>query len=355
MRAEVTDASAVAGDAPGETLPCLLCGGSEFALLVVGYDRMQARAEDHHYMRCAACGLVRLTPLPAPEQIPALYPQDYFDRIAGVGRNLDKFVNRLAIKYLYGVDRLRAPLLRCVFRALSGRILNGIREPWGANRLLDIGCGSGAELETYRRLGWSVCGIDIDRRVSAACRERGLEVYAGTVFDAPLAGRQFDVVLLSHVIEHVLQPVAVLKRTAALLAPGGRIVVTTPNIRGIGFSLYGSCWYPLEAPRHLFLFDPRTIRRLGMQAGLSVCRVAVQSTPWTLWKSRHYAKTQGGQLPRELTRRQVILQESKDPIAFSKTYRALVAPLTRLAALCGRGDLMQAEFAESIRAAPLQE
>jgi len=54
------------------------------------------------------------------------------------------------------------------------------------------------------------------------CWQRGLEVHCGTVFDAPFAGAQFDLILLQHVIEHVLDPIAVLARVGELLAPEAR-------------------------------------------------------------------------------------------------------------------------------------
>jgi len=345
MHVDRVNVGAPRPDAGAAPLACFLCGGTDFSLLVIGYDRMRASADDHRYMRCTACGLVRLTPLPAPERIAALYPDEYHARIAPIRKNFDTAVNRLAIRYCYGVDSVsRSRLPRYAFRMLSGRILNGFREPYGANRLLDVGCGSGAILETYRRLGWSVCGIEIDPGATATCRERGLDVHRGTLFDAPLPGRQFDLILFSHVIEHVLQPAAELRRAAEFLAPGGRIIVTTPNIQGIGFRLYGSCWYPLEAPRHLFLFDPYTIRRLGAQAGLTVHRAITQSVPWTLCKSRHYVRTQGQRLPQDLTRRRAIIEQSVKREKSFKTYRALMAPFTRLTAACGQGDIMEVEF-----------
>ncbi|MFQ5931489.1 MAG: class I SAM-dependent methyltransferase, partial [Nitrospiraceae bacterium] len=229
---------------------CLLCGSTDFSPLVTGYDRMQARDEDYVYSRCASCGLVVLTPLPKSEEIPGLYPEHYSPHVGWRERERNKLINRLAIKYFYGVDSLsRSRLLRGMFRALSGRVMKGIREPHGANRLLDVGCGSGNLLARYKALGWNVRGIETSPRACAACRKRGLEVHQGTVFDAPFAQRQFDLILLSHVIEHLLDPIGVLKRVAEFLAPGGKLIVTTPNIHGIGFSMYGSCWYPLDAPR----------------------------------------------------------------------------------------------------------
>jgi SAM-dependent methyltransferase len=325
--------------------PCCLCGGTESSLLVTGYDRMEARAEEYRYRRCSRCGLVSISPFPAPDVIPTYYPEDYHACIAGCERNLDKPINRLAIRYLYGVESVsRHRALRAAFRACSSRTLKGIREPRGANRLLDVGCGTGNALATYRRLGWSVCGVETSEGACRACWARSLEVHHATLFDAPLAGRQFDIVLMSHVIEHVLQPAALLRRAAELLAPGGRIVVLTPNIRSLGFALYGSCWFPLDAPRHVFLFDPETLRRLGTQAGVRLRTLRTPADPQLLSESRHYARTQGMTLPPDLSRRQVLLRESRRRKQSHRAYRELMTPLAFLAARCGRGDVIEAEF-----------
>lgn len=324
---------------------CVLCGGCDATFLVTGYDRMQAREPDYRYVRCTACGLVALTPTPAPADIAEFYPADYQARIAGRPRNFERPINRLAVTYLYGVDSVSRPrLLRAAFRGLSGRILNGIREPYGANRLLDVGCGSGQLLEVYRTLGWHVCGIEISPDACAACRAQGLQVHQGTVFDAPFSGRQFDMILLSHVIEHVPDPVAVLTRVAEFLAPNGKVIVSTPNMRGIGFSIYGSCWFPLDAPRHLFLFDPDTIRLLAERAGLTVAHVVTPSSPQMLCESRHYSRTQGQQLPPSLADRQALLQESARRRKPSRAYRDLVSPFTYVFSLFGKGDILEAEL-----------
>ena len=233
--------------------------------------------------------------------------------------------------------------LRAALRPLSARVLHGVLEPFGGNRLLEIGCGAGAELVVYRRLGWQVEGIEPDRRAAARCWARGLPVHAGTLADAPPAA-PFDVVLLSHVLEHVVEPIDLLAGAGARLAAAGKIVVRTPNARALGFALYGSCWFPLDAPRHVCLFDPRTIRLLARRAGLQPRRVATRPDPRTLSESRHYAHTQGYVLPRGASARAALLARAARAERPSHWRRDLFAPLAAVAAWVGRGDVLEAEL-----------
>ncbi|MBI2821106.1 MAG: class I SAM-dependent methyltransferase [Acidobacteria bacterium] len=327
------------------TAGCLLCGSGRFSFLLTASDRWQAREEDFTYVRCDGCGLVGLSPLPSPEEIPHFYPDDYPPHRDPSPWNRDKLARRLAIRYFYGVDSTtHSPLMRSIFRLLSGRVLRDLCEPRGAARLLDVGCGSGGLLAQHSTLGWSVYGIESDPRACLVCRAAGLPVHQGTLFDAPLNGRQFDVILFSHVIEHLLDPVSALTRAARLLAAGGRIVVRTPNVQGLGFSLYRSCWRPLEAPRHIFLFDPKTIRLLAARVGLACCRVTTRPETNMLCESRHCARTQGARLPAGLERRRTLLEGSRKVPSSYKTYRRLMSPVALLFSLAGRGDTLLAEF-----------
>jgi 2-polyprenyl-3-methyl-5-hydroxy-6-metoxy-1,4-benzoquinol methylase len=333
---------AIGAAAAGEEA-CILCDGP-LAYLLTGYDRMYPRAADFDYGRCRGCGLVALLRRPADAELHVFYPADYAARIAARPRRLNRRVNRLAIRYLYGVESARRPAWqRAVARALAVRVLRGIHEPHGAGRLLDIGCGAGGLLETYRQLGWSAAGIENDPHATAACRRRGLSVHEGTVFDAPYRS-EFDLVLMSHVIEHLADPVAVLRCAAQLLAPGGKLLLITPNARSLGLARYGSCWYGLDAPRHLFLFDPLTVRRLAALAGLNVRRVVTRAEARILCKSRQYALTQGHVLPAGVQARAAVLAASARCESPHRLYREAVTPLAVLAARVGRGELLEVEL-----------
>ena len=328
----------------------MLCGGSRSTDLVVGYDRMVARTEEYPYTRCRDCGLVALASPPSPEDIPSLYPADYSplssQRAAHEHRAMSRtWINRIAIRFVYATTCVTEPLwLRRLCGPLSGRVLRGLLEPRGKNRLLDVGCGSGRLLARHRELGWDVHGVELSAEGVRICREAGLDVQRGSLFDVDLPRRHFDAIVLNHVVEHLADPIAVLERAAEHLAEDGVLVLHTPNAKGIGFSLYKSCWYPLDAPRHFYLFDPHTIRLLGERAGLRLRGVAAQSAPRLLCESRHYARTQGPVLPPGLDARRAILARSRETKQPYHGFRRIVRPLTWLLALLGRGDRMEARF-----------
>ncbi len=107
--------------------------------------------------------------------------------------------------------------------------------PAGA-RVLDVGCGGGVNLAALVRAGCSGVGVEIDAGAASRARARGLTVYTGDVRDASFRERialeqgRFDVVVLADLLEHLERPEEVFLATAALLVPGGKVVVSIPNV-----------------------------------------------------------------------------------------------------------------------------
>ncbi|MHB8814265.1 MAG: class I SAM-dependent methyltransferase [Steroidobacteraceae bacterium] len=210
------------------------------------------------------CGLLWLDPMPAAEDLPATYEGYYThgeerrSALYAGGRLLYRFAMDAAL-WLTGIpsERRRSKLM-FIGHAPPGR-------------LLDVGCGYGAFLAAMKKRGWQVTGIDFDpAAVDAARKTYGLDVRAGTIESMGAVGPNYDVVTASHVIEHVPDPIAFLRKCRTLLRPGGLLVLKTPNADSFGSRRYGSAWRGLEPPRHLHIFTLDSLQVCARRAGFAV-------------------------------------------------------------------------------------
>jgi 2-polyprenyl-3-methyl-5-hydroxy-6-metoxy-1,4-benzoquinol methylase len=135
--------------------------------------------------------------------------------------------------------------------------------------LLDVGFGNGGFLKIAAEMGWQAEGIDFDPKAVEVARARGLSVKCASVSELALLGEQYDVITISHVIEHVHDPIDVLKNLHRLLKPGGCLWLDTPNLESFGAKRFGSNWASLDPPRHLTLFTPAAIRASLGRAGFA--------------------------------------------------------------------------------------
>jgi SAM-dependent methyltransferase len=164
------------------------------------------------------------------------------------------------------LDAYNAGLAERASRGLPGGTARGAR-------VLDIGCGDGRFLAAMAARGAAcVEGLETDpvaarlarRRTGATIHERGIEQA-----DLPEAG--FDLVSLLHVLEHVPDPRATLIAARRVLRPGGGVLfVALPNAGSLEAALFGSAWYHLDLPRHLWGFTPHTLVRLVEECGFAV-------------------------------------------------------------------------------------
>ena len=109
------------------------------------------------------------------------------------------------------------------------------RTPLQGKAALDVGCGAGLLTEPLARLGAKVTGIDAAAELIAVAREHAAAQGLAIDYrdgDVQGLGGQFDLVTSMEVIEHVADPGAFLKRLAARLAPGGLLILSTPNATG---------------------------------------------------------------------------------------------------------------------------
>jgi 2-polyprenyl-3-methyl-5-hydroxy-6-metoxy-1,4-benzoquinol methylase len=263
---------------------CFLCGRTGAALYSGLSDWLFGVSGHWNLRSCGYCSMAWLDPQPAVEDIPKLYSRYYTHRSLPTTslQSLRKAASDCVLARMgYPVEAPTQILPRLLSHAPSLKRWGSLDvmdlKPVQAGTLLDVGCGNGEFIEHMRDLGWSVSGVDPDPAAVEWGRIRGLEVFEGTVADVP-ASMRYDVITLSHVIEHVPDPVRLLLECRRRLRPGtGTVVMTTPNIKSLGYRWFKGLWRGLEVPRHLHIFSPSALSVCVARSGLNLHSIRTET------------------------------------------------------------------------------
>jgi SAM-dependent methyltransferase len=136
-------------------------------------------------------------------------------------------------------------------------------------RVLDVGCATGTLLRWLRDRGWQTTGVEISPSAVYARAERGLDVRSLPLEENHFPPDSVDLVLASHLIEHLNDPAAFVREARRVLRGGGYFLVTTPNIGGFQARLFGGGWRSAIFD-HLYLFSRRTLKALLVDAGFAI-------------------------------------------------------------------------------------
>jgi len=164
------------------------------------------------------------------------------------------------------------------YRRVLDREMRHLPKPPSDGRLLDVGCGSGAFLKQAEEAGWKVEGVDPDPDAVKLAQDSGLDVRQGGIEMLKNEKEKFDVVTLSHVIEHTHNPREMIVSCYRLLKRGGLLWVETPNLDSMGHHKYGRSWRGIEAPRHLVIFTLKSITEMMKNIGFKKSKTKISLT-----------------------------------------------------------------------------
>ena len=280
-----------------ELVFCDLCHSNQSDVMVEQRDLLLEVSRDlFTIVKCRNCGLVYLNPRPSKDLLGSYYPTDYYPPLQAKSRpkfqqdvkRLSSRLKRWVLEDYYGYPLTRPDSRWRVLRQIllwPNKILRELRGrhplPWrGEGKVLDVGCGAGGNLKTLQDQGWEPHGIEISEIASA--HARGLtkgQIHTGTVESAPYPPGAFDLVLMSHSLEHFPSPIEALRRIRRFLKKDGLLVIHVPNVHSLEFKLFGRWWFQLDPPRHFYHFDRASLTAALAKAGFSaqVVRTAVSS------------------------------------------------------------------------------
>jgi SAM-dependent methyltransferase len=135
-------------------------------------------------------------------------------------------------------------------------------------RVLDIGSGFGESLGYHKARGCDVYGVEADENLRRVADKFGYKVHIGLFDPNKYDTDFFDYVTMDQVIEHVSNPVKILRGIQKVMKPGGVLILGTPNSDSWGAKLLGRRWISWHTPYHLQLFSKQSMKLAAEEAGL---------------------------------------------------------------------------------------
>ena len=213
-------------------------------------------SEEFELYRCSSCGLLFQQEEEIRERLADLYPPGYWWQASGRLSSLEAVYREWIVRH----DQL-------------GFVTSLLSESRG-ERLLDIGCGNGTFVQLAHGAGLDAYGLEQSQEaVEVAEQQVPGRIFQGIEQDLVERKEQFDIITLFHCLEHLTSPFLYLKNLQKLLRGPGKLVVQVPNVHSLQAKLFGSRWYGLDCPRHVYNYSTTSLIHLLERAGFRIHRV----------------------------------------------------------------------------------
>lgn len=227
---------------------CPVCTSSSYTLIFHDHNRREGYIElEWDYVQCLSCGMSYLTNIPSFEEMGEKYEDIYVE--------LDMVAQK---------------------KKLKDQILSNGKE------ILDIGCNHGTQLIPYYNKWWEVYGIDFNKRAIEDCKKYlpSQNFSVSTIEWSVFENESFDKIQTFHVLEHVYEPEAFLKKCLDLLKKGGELEIRVPHWESLEMKTWGKYSSQSWVPFHINMFNKKTITELLEWIGYTSIQVSTNPIPW---------------------------------------------------------------------------
>lgn len=254
---------------------CEICRASEFKA-IVAQERMYGTGDIFKYMKCSSCEALFLTDIPA--DLGKYYPSNYY--------SFGSYNRSNAVVAL--IKKLR-------YQAFSRGISfnSPVYYDWlfplsliPTSKIADIGCGNGQLLAEMAYSGFQQLD-GYDPFVEEAFSSENFSIYKKDFFEID---QKYDLVMFHHSFEHLPNPVEVFEKLITILNPEGQVLIRVPVTNAQVWKEEHTYWFQLDAPRHLFIPNTKSMEILGDRFGLELFNTTFDSMESQFWGTALYKK-----------------------------------------------------------------
>jgi SAM-dependent methyltransferase len=298
---------------------CILCSGRLSVLLNEVYDTRFGIPNYYSVGICNQCGVEQTIPSPLAQELKDLY-ETYYNFGGEKGTRYTDLRERFVFSSLYRL-----------WTAVDGDISFHNRK--GSGKLLDVGCNEGRGLRLYKQNGYLADGLELNETAAAVARSQGCTVHAQQLEEYQPQDK-YNVIVLSNVLEHSLDPKGMLRHVHRILEHGGQVWISCPNNRSWLRTLFGRFWINWHVPFHVVHFSAFSLQKILEDAGFKVFE-AHHKTP-SLWVAHSF-------IARLFAKRGRPTKQLRNPLLVMLLMffiRGLLFPLLWIGNLLGRGDCL---------------
>lgn len=254
---------------------CDLCNKKKFSFLFKDSDKFYKIPKRYCLYKCRNCGLIFVNPQPNNKELAIHYPPDKY--VSFKTSKVTKFV-RLLYKIFYKENSNF--FLKILFWPLK-KFTRPTKIIPGA-KFLDVGCGSGNFLLRMKNFGMDLHGVEPGDFNQDIVKKHKLKIFKGFLHQARFPSDYFDIITMSHVIEHVSNPTDTLRELRRILKPGGALIISLPQRTALSYYIFGKYWAGFDIPRHLYTFSLNNLQDYFKKTKLKLKKIQFNSPPTSL-------------------------------------------------------------------------